>query len=76
MVIEYAEYKGQNNLASYIRVIPYSLKTNLQIRKKFNLIITRAIWKVTSGELSAKQAMRKKKYYIQKIHTCLSYIST
>jgi hypothetical protein len=35
----------------------------------------RAIQKVTSGELLAKQAMRKKCYYTQKISTYLSYFS-
>jgi hypothetical protein len=36
---------------------------------------TRAIQKVTSGELLTKQANEEKKYYIQKIHIYLSYLS-
>jgi hypothetical protein len=38
------------------------------------LINTRTIRKVTSGEMLTKQATRKN-YYIQKIHTNLSYFS-
>jgi hypothetical protein len=36
----------------------------------------RAIQKVTSHELLTEQAVREKNYYIQKIHTNLSYFST
>jgi hypothetical protein len=36
----------------------------------------RAIWKVTSGALLTKHTMSKNVYYIYKIHTYLSYIST
>jgi hypothetical protein len=36
----------------------------------------RAIWKVTSGELLTKQAMREKIIIYKKIHTYLSYFST
>jgi hypothetical protein len=41
-----------------------------------NIITTWAIWKVTSGELLTKWAMRKKNYYIQKICEYLSCFST
>jgi hypothetical protein len=36
---------------------------------------TRAIWKVTSGELLTKQAVKKEIYYTQK-YLYLSYFST
>jgi hypothetical protein len=38
-------------------------------------VCTRDIWKATSYELLTKQALKKNFYYIQKIHTYLSYFS-
>jgi hypothetical protein len=56
------------------------LQTSSTVELEVNGILegrnTRAIRKVTFGELLKKQAMRKRCYYIQKISTYLSYFST